>query len=180
FIVNVTTTKIRTSLIPPAGGSVNAKTAESAGLSWSSMPFTPALGSTDDGCAIAIEFTARGKSGRYVFEFDAREATSRSHVDVTFISGEREYESVVPKMPGFRRIGPVSLTAKRPVTLTVNLARKEEAAVFDIVVSDPAATVAVTLPGGRVLQNRDGKEPGVEWMSTQNVADVDPPESFFG
>jgi hypothetical protein len=178
FLIDISTDKIRTVLITPDGRRLDEANSGSAGLRWSAAgTFTPAFGSTDGGRSIDIEFEEAGRVGRYVFEFDASATTRPSDVEGRFIP----HNPVISLMPGFRTVGPVTLNVPRrsaPVDLT--LTRPEKDGVFDIVITDPAANVSITLPGGHVIATPEGKEEGVAWTTVQKPRDLDQSsESFF-
>jgi hypothetical protein len=178
ILVDISTDKIRTVLITPDGRRVDEANSGSAGLRWNaSGAFTPPLGSTDGGRSIDIDFEESGRAGRYVFEFDATSTTTPSDVKGRFIP----HNPVISLLPGFRKVGPVTLNGpRRSVPLDLTLTRPEKDGVFDIVITDPTANVSITMPGGRVIVAPEGKEEGVAWTTVQKPRDLDrSSESFF-
>lgn len=180
FVADISTDKIKAVLITPGGLRITEANASSAGMEWTSDPFTPALGTTDGGHALVVDFAMPGKAGSYVFEFDAGAATSRSRVNIRFISEKREYDAMMRSLPGFKMAGPVALGSKRPETLNFTLAQEEKVGIFDVVVTDPSAKVGFTLPGGRVIETADGQDQGLDWKTVKKAEDIDGADSSFG
>ena len=181
FIVTVSTNAVRIALVLPDGRRIDESHAESTGLDWSSMAFDPALGTTDGGHSTAIEFAQRGLAGEYIIEFDARSAAKLARVNVQFVDANREFDAMLRSVPGFRRLGPVTLTSSKPsATLDFTFARAQALALLAVVVTDPAAKISLTLPGGRIIESAEGHESGLEWNTVNKIEDLGVPGSSAG
>jgi hypothetical protein len=174
FGIYISARNVKATVITPDGRRVTESTPEQGVLRWTPMGgVTPPPGSSDEGQAINFEFLAAGLPGDYVFEFDARAATTRANVTVNFQSRATRHDKLLQSVRGFQRVGPVALNASHlSASVDISLPTATNAALIDVV-ADPSANVSLVLPGGQVIDTPAGVGDGFTWKSVPDVSALD-------
>ncbi len=180
FVVSVSTGKVRFVLVTPDGQRITSEHVPK-GFAWTNDPSPPPLGSADGGYSMVIDFTGPNKPGRYVLELTGENLSEAARAVARFISNRREYAAIMKGLQGFRRVGPVIIEkAGASGNLDISVDREEQSGIFDIVVTDSAAHISLTLPDGRTLDESSDGMRGVEWKKLSQVSDIDAPGSWVG
>jgi len=83
-------------------------------------------------------------------------------------------------LPGARTQGPITLGRSNPSgEIEIALDADEEASFFDIVITDPKASVSMTLPDGRRIDESVDPRGNITWTKVNRASDVDSPEFRF-
>jgi hypothetical protein len=141
--ISCSTSGLRVTLITPDGRRVTSETALAARLGWFESPSSD----PDWGRSVIITFHRVAQSGAYAVEV-AGQTTRKSTVSVFLSSPSKAHAAVIEKaFPG----ATVSASVTAPATVSLPVKEDQKASIIDILVTDPATRIALTLPDGRTI-----------------------------
>jgi hypothetical protein len=166
-------------LLTPDGKRVTEQNASELGFYWHSNDVQVPIGATDSQRLVTIGFEKPGVAGTYSLELSRQSVKSPVGAKVHFSDFKLAMTANIRQFPNIKIVGPFSMQPGSG-PLEVVLDQEEEGAIFDFISSDPSAKLALTLPGGRIIDESVGdKGPDVGWKSAASPDEVDRPTAWF-
>ena len=175
--VETSTGLLQVSISTPDGRVVTSATAESDGLTWDEARLRSPSDSADTGKSVMLWFKAAAKPGEYIVHLASPALRQPATVSARFVRVRDEYDQMFKQLPEAQRLGPFVLDpSRRTAELAWVLTADENDTMLDVVVTDPAAKVGLTLPDGTIVTPQSQ---GIAWWTGQSRDGFDASGDFL-
>ena len=159
-------------VVLPDGTDIDRENASDKGFAWSSLSFSPPIGSVDGGEQLSIEALAEHPSGTYnvIVRGEIPEATTLRAALHIAPSDKEMHEAFLHSVPEIRYQPPIQIPpGEKDHVFTLELDQEHESAIFEILVPDGSVKVRMETPDGRFFDESMPKSDSMGWQVKEGI-----------